>query len=75
MNVDVRYFARLRELRGRAEEICRFPEGTTAAGAYALLALDPGLPVAFAVNQERVPGETELHEGDELVFLPPIGGG
>ncbi len=75
MNVIIRYFAQVRELRGRDEETVTFPPGTTAAGAYAALGLPVALPVAFAVNLERVPGSTELHDGDELVFLPPIGGG
>ena len=75
MNVVVRYFARLRELKGRSEESCSFPAGITAAEAYVALGLPPDLPIAFAVNQERVRGDTRLAEGDEVVFLPPIGGG
>ena len=71
----VRYFARLRELRGIDCETVALPEGTTAAGAYLRLGLPAELPVAHAVNAERVPGGTVLAEGDELVFLPPIGGG
>ncbi|GDX79720.1 hypothetical protein LBMAG42_15310 [Deltaproteobacteria bacterium] len=75
MNVVVRYFARLRELKGCSEESCTFPAAITAAAAYAALGLPAELPIAFAVNQERVSGDTLLREGDELVFLPPIGGG
>lgn len=75
MNVVVRYFARLRELKGRSEESCTFPAGITVGAAYAELGLPAALPIAFAVNQERVGGETVLREGDEVVFLPPIGGG
>lgn len=75
MNVVVRYFAQLREARGRSSETCSFEVGITAAGAYAVLGLPEGLPVAYAVNQERVPGTTVLGDGDELVFLPPLGGG
>lgn len=71
----VRTFASLRELRGRSEESCVFPEGTTAAQAYLALGLPSDLPVAFAINQTRVQGATVLEEGDEVVFLPPVGGG
>lgn len=71
----IRYFARLRELRGRDDEIVALPDGCTAAEAYTHLGLPPALPVAFAVNLARVPGGTVLHEGDEVVFLPPLGGG
>ncbi len=75
MHVVVRYFARLRELKGRSEESCTFPTGITAAEAYLALGLPAELPIAFAVNQERVTGATVLCEGDDVVFLPPIGGG
>ncbi len=40
-----------------------------------MLGLPLELPIAFAVNQTRVGGATVLVEGDEVVFLPPIGGG
>jgi len=33
------------------------------------------LTVRFAVNQEYVAPETALHEGDEVVFIPPVSGG
>lgn len=75
VNVVIRYFARLRELRGLDDETRRLPEGCTAAQAYAAVGLPAELPVAFAVNLERVPGSTVLRDGDELVFLPPMGGG
>ena len=28
-----------------------------------------------AINQKYVPNETELKEGDEVVFIPPVQGG
>jgi molybdopterin converting factor small subunit len=31
--------------------------------------------VAFAVNLTRVAGHTALADGDEVAFLPPLGGG
>jgi len=30
---------------------------------------------ACAVNHGYVPADTTLHEGDEVVFIPPVGGG
>jgi sulfur-carrier protein len=30
---------------------------------------------ACAVNHGYVPGDSTLHEGDEVVFIPPVGGG
>jgi molybdopterin converting factor small subunit len=31
--------------------------------------------IAFAVNRQYVPAQTELHEGDELALIPPVSGG
>lgn len=75
MRVVVRYYASLREAKGVAEELAEVPAGATAESAYRLLCPPAELPVAYAVNRERVPGATPLVEGDELVFLPPLGGG
>jgi molybdopterin converting factor small subunit len=75
MRVTVHYFATLRDLKGRAEERPDLPDGITVAGAYAHLGLPADLPVAFAVNLQRVPAGTRLQEGDEVAFLPPLGGG
>ena len=30
---------------------------------------------ASAVNHNYIPRDTALHEGDEVVFIPPVGGG
>lgn len=75
MVVVIRYFANLRELRGIEVERVELPAGSTAGSAYAFLGLPQSLPVAFAVNAVRVASSTALNAEDELVFLPPIGGG
>lgn len=76
--VTVRYFAVLREQRGRSEERVEVPEGTTLAQLYARL-FPPGpagvLPVAFARNLAYEPGDTPIADGDEVAFIPPVGGG
>jgi molybdopterin converting factor small subunit len=33
------------------------------------------LPVMFAVNQQYVTADHPLVEGDEVAFIPPLGGG
>ncbi len=75
MRVRVRYFASLREARGTDEELADLPSGITAGAAYRHLCPPAELPVAYAVNHVRVGSDTVLAEGDELVFLPPVGGG
>ena len=81
MQVQVRYFAALRERRGAAEERVDVPVGTTPAQLYAHLFPDlitggkPALPVLYAVNQEYAAGDRPLADGDEVAFIPPLGGG
>lgn len=76
--VHVRHFAALRERRGCASESIMVPPGTTAGGLY--LALFPPrpegvMPVLYAVNRSYVKGDHLLADGDELAFIPPLGGG
>jgi len=83
MNIQIRmrYFAAVREIVGRQEEMVSVPEGESVAGVRALLLERyPGLENALAravcaVNHHYVSPETVLHEGDEVVFIPPVGGG
>jgi len=81
MRISVRYFAALRESVGRDGETLDLDDGADVAAAQSALgkrypAVAPLLPrCAAAVNRTYVPAETVLHEGDELVFIPPLGGG
>jgi sulfur-carrier protein len=81
MNIHIRYFASLREIVGQSEEQLMLPEGSTIAEARAaLLTRYPRLQPIMerclcAVNRSYSAPETALHEGDELVFIPPMGGG
>lgn len=69
------YFATLREIRGTSGEPVELPDGTTVSGAFARIFPDLDLTVAYAVNQATVASDTVLNEGDEVAFLPPLGGG
>jgi molybdopterin synthase catalytic subunit len=80
MRVRVLLFGALREAAGRAEEWLEMPDGAKAADVLArfgeiprVRALLPSL--AIAVNQEYAGPEAQLHDGDELAFLPPVSGG
>lgn len=76
MSVKVLYFASLRERRGRSEELVDIAAGTTAASLYArLFPTDTAPTVAYTRNRVVVPGSTLLVDGDEVAFLPPLGGG
>jgi molybdopterin converting factor subunit 1 len=81
MKIQVRYFAIVRELLGRSEEVREVGETTTAGDLYDLIAVDvpriAGLKrsVMLMVNQEYVPANHPLHDGDELALIPPVSGG
>ncbi len=81
MHVRVRLFASLREAAGRAELEIRLDAGATAEDAWqelaerhpALAARRPSL--AASVNRRYAAFDAPLHDGDELVFIPPVSGG
>lgn len=75
MRIRVRWFAVLRERRGAATEELEVADGLTAAEVYATLCPPADLPVAYVVNGATAAGATRVAEGDELAFLPPVGGG
>jgi len=81
MRVHIRYFAALREVMGRPDETLELPDSATVADAsLALVARTPALraPLAScvaAVNRGYVTPDVALADGDELVFIPPLGGG
>jgi molybdopterin converting factor subunit 1 len=81
MKIRIRYFASFREIIGQGEELLTLPEGTRVADVRAVLVaryprLQPIMERSVcAVNHSYVSAETALHDGDELVFIPPMGGG
>ncbi len=81
MKIRIRYFASFREIVGQNEEILTLHEEATVADVRALLLtryprLQPIMErSACAVNHGYVTSEMTLHEGDEIVFIPPVGGG
>lgn len=84
MNLRVLYFARLREVFGRAQETVLLPATATLADLLASLRtrggvwaeeLAPGRAFRLAVNQEVATADTALDEGDEVAIFPPVTGG
>lgn len=81
MKIRLRYFASLREVTGQSEETITLADGADVAAVRTHLAqhyprLQPLLErCAYAVNRSYVPTDTVLKENDELVFIPPMGGG
>ena len=83
--ITVLYFARLREALGQSSERIALPasvrdlEGLRAVliargGAWEQ-ELAPSRPVRAAVNQTMAHGDTQIADGDEVAFFPPVTGG
>jgi molybdopterin synthase catalytic subunit len=76
--VRVRYFASLRERRKTEVENVTLLPGETLGQLYLRL-FPPGpegvLPVAYARNAAVARATEVLRDGDEVAFLPPVGGG
>ena len=81
MKIRLRYFASFREIVGQSEEMLTVEDGASVADVRALLLVRyPRLHSvmersACAVNHGYVHVDETLHEGDEVVFIPPVGGG
>ncbi|MCD2513559.1 molybdopterin converting factor subunit 1 [Comamonas endophytica] len=83
MNINVRYFASIREALGTGSESCSTTASTLGAlrdeliargGAYAQ-ALARGKAVRMAHNQLLSDESAALAQGDEVAFFPPVTGG
>jgi molybdopterin converting factor subunit 1 len=81
MTVTVKLFAILRDLAGVRETTLDLADGNRVTDAVAELAvrfagIQPHLSrLAYAVNEQYVKPDTELHDGDELALIPPVSGG
>jgi len=83
INVNVRYFASIREALGTGSESCATTAATLGAlrdeliargGAFSQ-ALARGKAVRMAHNQLLSDESAALAEGDEVAFFPPVTGG
>ena len=84
-NLNLVFFARLREDLGTGAEQLTLPPGvSTVAGLRAHLAerggswaaaLAQGKAIRVAVNQEMAQPTTPVKSGDEVAFFPPVTGG
>lgn len=81
--VKIRFFAVLKKIVGKEEVVLEVEKGTTLE--QLLNRLERDLPplqqilkegkVLISVNQEVVPKECLIQNGDEVAFLPPFAGG
>lgn len=81
MQITIRYFAGHRDITGRSEEQLELEPGATVGSAWeVLVARYPRMAgytgrLLYAVNQDYATPATELRDGDEVAFIPPVSGG
>jgi molybdopterin synthase sulfur carrier subunit len=85
MNINLRFFASVREAVGTAGEAVALPEGVTTVGAVRAFLIARGGAWAEALGQERAlrmafnhvmcEADTPVREGGEVAFFPPVTGG
>jgi len=81
MRVTVRLFARLRDIAGSGEMPREIPPGATIATVWRQLTGEfPDLSayersMSSALNADYARMDAEVHDGDEIAFLPPVSGG
>jgi len=81
VSIQLRHFAFVRETLGRSEETRSYAKNVSAEQVFAeLVEQFPKLggfrrSILVMVNQEYATLETELQDGDEVAFIPPVSGG
>ncbi len=83
--IDIRYFARYREMLDCAQESMEFSDTLqTAEKLMSLLAqrgdrwsdvFGSDQRVLIAINQDMVQADARISDGDEVAFFPPVTGG
>jgi molybdopterin synthase sulfur carrier subunit len=85
MEITLRFFASVREALGTSQESVTLPPGVTTVGAvrHHLIgrggvweqALADDRPLRMAFNHVMCDAGTEVKEGGEVAFFPPVTGG
>jgi len=78
MNVNVKFFASLRDRMGRGEDsVTSDGKSMSVTELWGKLSSGEALPngILVAVNMEYTDGDHALKDGDEVAFFPPVTGG
>lgn len=85
MNIELRFFASVREQLGVAQESAELPAGVDTAGAVRAWlrtrggawaeTLAEGRALRMAVNHDVAHAGTPVASGSEVAFFPPVTGG
>ena len=79
-HIKIKCFSQVKYALGTDELTLKMDKGSTSEDLEKLIRnrangkLD-GVSLRIAINQNYVPNEKELHDGDEVAFIPPVQGG
>ena len=80
IKIKVKCFSQVRYALGIDNLNLEFESGTSTSQLEKFIRekangkLD-GISSRVALNKKYIPDETELHDGDEVAFIPPVQGG
>jgi len=76
MEIDVKFFASLRERMGRTSDKVTLEGEATVSDVWSQVSSEP-MPsnILVAVNKEYTDLSQALKNGDEVAFFPPVTGG
>ena len=75
MQVTIYYFAYLRERRGLSKEVRALTAPLTVEELFQSVFGSEIRGIRFSINHEFVDRDQVLEDGDEVAFIPPVGGG
>lgn len=85
MNIEIRFFASVREAVGVSTEMVTVPEQVRTVGDVRVWLVErggawadvlaEGKAVRMAHNQQMIDAATPITEGSEVAFFPPVTGG
>ncbi len=78
MQINIKYFASLRELMGEASTQVDVEDNLSVNDLWQSLVTQKNVEfdtVMMAVNAEYVKPDYQLQPGDEVAFFPPVTGG
>jgi molybdopterin synthase sulfur carrier subunit len=77
MSIQIKLFASLAESLQRREATLDFEQGMTVGSVWSNLSAGADAPdeIMAAINMAYCEMETQLQDGDELAFFPPVTGG
>jgi len=77
MSINVQFFASLRELLDKQQVDLKFEPSLTVNDVWVKSSDGTAMPdnTLCAINMEYVKPDSDVYDGDEVAFFPPVTGG